>query len=304
MTATSGSRSRSSAAAWPGPSLAARLARAGHQVVVLERSPAWALAGRWRVRLAGRGRRPGAGPASTGDAGRRRATHPGDARRDARRDDVPADLRRGRGRPSRRSGSTGRGSTRPCSSWPRCAGAEVRRGWQVTDGRCRTPGARRAIRMGRTVRLQASVVVGADGPHPWSRGRPGVRSPGPPRTAGRPDLSPAPIPARSRPRDARMRVLDDGYVGIAPVARRTGQRRDRARPVVASGPRGRRRPADRRPHRGRDPARRGRPGRLAHGEPTDRRGRRLAARSPGDAAGRARLAARRRRGRLPRSVHR
>ena len=116
---------------------AARLARRLTTVVVLERAPAW----RWRAggvftspAAVGALRRIGL---RRGDAGRRRAADPRDARRDPRRDDVPADLRR------RDGGEPAVGFDRSALdpallALADRAGAEVRRGWTVDGGRART----------------------------------------------------------------------------------------------------------------------------------------------------------------------
>ena len=67
-----------------GAVLAARLADAGHEVVVLERAPAW----RWRAggvfTSPGGGRGPATRRPRRGDPRRRRPADPGDARRDRR----------------------------------------------------------------------------------------------------------------------------------------------------------------------------------------------------------------------------
>ena len=113
-----------------------------------------------------------------------------------------------------------------------------------------------------------------------------------------------PDPAPDVPRDARMRLLHDGYVGIAPVA---GGRINIGIVLGRSwraSPRPRRGPIRRRRDRRRDPADRRGSGWLAPAAADRRAGRRLAARSPRDPSGRTALAARRRRRRLPRSVHR
>lgn len=97
------------------------------------------------------------------------------------------------------------------------AGADIRRGWHVTGFepeagllRARTPD-------GAPTTLAASVVVGADGLHSVIARATGVARPA--RLDRRVGLTyhlPDPDPTGSR--DARMRILRDGYVGIAPVA--------------------------------------------------------------------------------------
>ena len=182
------------------------------------------------------------------------------------------------------------------------AGADVRLGWRVTEV---DPAARRLAVSdpdGGPRQIRASVVVGADGPHSVVARAAGV--------ARRAWLAPRigltyhladPDPAATR--DARMRVLRDGYVGIAPVAGgrvnigivlggswREALARDGARAVaaaiVAATP-----PTDG------DPA----SWRLRRSA-RHRRGR-LAARPSRDATRGTGLAARRRCGRFPRPVH-
>jgi flavin-dependent dehydrogenase len=100
------------------------------------------------------------------------------------------------------------------------AGAEIRRGWQVTavDLAAGRIEARRPD--GDASRLSAAVIVGADGPHSVVARAAGVARPTrlDPRVGLTFHLADADPTAC---RDARMRVLRDGYVGIAPVA---GQR--------------------------------------------------------------------------------
>jgi flavin-dependent dehydrogenase len=97
------------------------------------------------------------------------------------------------------------------------AGADVRRGWHVTgvDPDAGLLTARGPD--GRTRAVSASVIVGADGLHSIVARAVGVARPArlDPRvglTYHLPDSDPDTC------RDARMRVLRDGYVGIAPVA--------------------------------------------------------------------------------------
>ncbi len=101
--------------------------------------------------------------------------------------------------------------------WAATAGAEVRRGWNVTavdlaGGSLETRGPD-----GRSVVIRTPVIVGADGAHSVVARAAGVARPV--RLDQRIGLTyhlPDPDPAGCR--DARMRVLRDGYVGIAPVA--------------------------------------------------------------------------------------
>ena len=105
---------------------------------------------------------------------------------------------------SRRSASTGRGSIRRCSSWPRAAGA---RRADRTRGRDRRPRRRAGSRVRRpadgTSTSTARVVVGADGPRSVVARAAGVARPTRAAEPARPDL-----PRRGRPpgrrRDARM----------------------------------------------------------------------------------------------------
>ena len=156
---------------------------------------------------------------------------------------------------------------------------------------------------GRSVVIRAPVIVGADGAHSVVARAAGVARPV--RLEPRIGLTyhlPDPDPAGCR--DARMRVLHDGYVGHRAGGGWPRERRDRAGPLVASDPRPRRCSRGRRRDRPRHPADPRRSGHLAR-QRTDRRGRRrLAARPSRDAACRTRLAAGRRRRRLPRPVHR
>ena len=199
-----------------GAVLAARLARAGEEVVVLERSPTW----RWR---AGGVFASPAAVAALSRAGL----------------DAPTLTEIARPIPAMRvetlAGATFRltygadAGGPPAVGFDRSrldpalldlaadSGAEIRRGWHVTavDADTRRLEVRRPD--GRTVVLLASVVVGADGPHSIVArsarvSRPAHLDPRIGLTYHLPDPDPT---AR---RDARMLVLRDGYVGIAPVA--------------------------------------------------------------------------------------
>ena len=200
-----------------GAALAARLAAVGQPVVVLERSAHW----QWRAggvfaspAAVSALRRIGSDAALLREVARpipaMRVETPG-------RRDLPPDLRRGR------RGRTG-GRVRPVEAGPvaaragrGCAGAEIRRGWSVTavdldDGALtvRRPD-------GTPTTLAAAVIVGADGPHSVVAKAAGVARPA--RLDPRIGLTyHLPDPAPGAPRDARMRLLRDGYVGIAPVA--------------------------------------------------------------------------------------
>jgi len=99
----------------------------------------------------------------------------------------------------------------------RSAGADVRLGWRVAEadigaGRLDVRDPDGAVR-----HLRATVVVGADGPHSVVARAAGVDR----RVRLGPRIGLTYHLADTEPdrvRDARMRVLHDGYVGIAPVA--------------------------------------------------------------------------------------
>jgi menaquinone-9 beta-reductase len=199
-----------------GAVLAARLARAGHEVAVLERAPTW----RWRA--------GGVFTSPAAVAALRRAGV-----------DAPTIAAVARPIPAMRVETPGGTSFRltygadaggePAVGFDRSrldpallelavhAGADVRLGWTVTAldpaaGRLqvRGPG-------GTFASLRAGVVVGADGLRSIVARAAGVARP--PRLGPRVGLTyhlpdPDPTPAR----DARMRLLRDGYVGVAPVA--------------------------------------------------------------------------------------
>ena len=199
-----------------GAVLAARLAKAGREVVVLERAPTWA----WR---AGGVFTSPAAVAALRRAGLDAATLATVAR------PIPAM------RVETLSGATFRltygteTGGEPAVGFDRsrldpalldlavAAGAEVRRGWHVTEADPRQ--GRLTVRRpdGRPCAIHASVVVGADGLHSVvARGadvaRPARLDPRVGLTYHLPDADPDSC------RDARMRVLHDGYVGVAPVA--------------------------------------------------------------------------------------
>ncbi|MGH3076161.1 MAG: NAD(P)/FAD-dependent oxidoreductase, partial [Gaiellales bacterium] len=97
------------------------------------------------------------------------------------------------------------------------AGAEIRRGWHVTDVDLATGRLEGRAADGRPATLRASVVVGADGLQSVVAKAAGVARPA--LLGQRVGLTyhlQDPDPASCR--DARMRVFRDGYVGIAPVA--------------------------------------------------------------------------------------
>ena len=96
-------------------------------------------------------------------------------------------------------------------------GADVRTGWTVTAIDLESGNLQVRRPDGETVELAAAVIVGADGPHSIVARSAGVARPA--RLDRRVGLTyHLPDPEPARPRDARMLVLRDGYVGIAPVA--------------------------------------------------------------------------------------
>ena len=199
-----------------GAVLAARLAATGRDVVVLERSPAWS----WR-----------AGGVFTSPAAvvalRRAGLDPTTLAAVAR--PIPAmRVETPSGTAFRLTYGTETGGE-PAVGFDRSrldpalldlavnAGADIRRGWHVTDFDMRAGELVARDPDGRPATIQASVVVGADGLHSVVARRAGVARPA--RLDPRVGLTyhlPDPDPETCR--DARMRVLRDGYVGIAPVA--------------------------------------------------------------------------------------
>jgi flavin-dependent dehydrogenase len=202
-----------------GPSgavLAAHLARAGREVVVLERTLAW----HWR---AGGVFASPAAVAALRRAGLDHATLAAVARAiPAMRVETPSGttFRLTYGADAGGEPAVGFDRSRldpALSDLATGAGAEIRRGWQATafdvDSRrivARAPD-------GSRVTLAAAVVVGADGPR--SVVARDARVARPARLDPRVGLTyhlPDPDPVACR--DARMRILRDGYIGIAPVA--------------------------------------------------------------------------------------
>ena len=199
-----------------GAVLAARLARAGEEVVVLERSPTW----RWH---AGGVFASPVAVAALSRAGLDASTlaevaKPIPAMRVETQAGVTFRLTYGAdvGGPS--AVGFDRSRLDPALlDLAASSGAEIRRGWHVTaldpDGgrlEARRPDGGRVV-------LRAAVVVGADGPHSVVARSAGVSRSA--RLAPRVGLTyhlPDPDPTECR--DARMIVLRDGYVGIAPVA--------------------------------------------------------------------------------------
>lgn len=199
-----------------GAALAARLARAGHEVVVLERSPAW----RWH---AGGVFSSPAAVAALRRVGLDDLSVQAVARPiPAMRVEAPGGtwFRLTYGAEDGGSPAVGFDRSRLDPAMldvARGAGANVRLGVTVMSAALdeleldiRGPD-------GRPGKLRASVIVGADGPRSLVASAAGVARPV--RMAPRVGLTyhlEDPQPTTSR--DARMRVFRGGYVGIAPVA--------------------------------------------------------------------------------------
>jgi len=199
-----------------GTALAARLARAGLDVVVLERAPAW----HWRA--AGVFASP-----LVVDALWRTGLADPVIDRVARR--IPAmrlstpggsivALTYGAERGGPMAIGLDRSALDPTLvelAWT--SGAQIRRGVTVTEVRLAGDGARLSVRDGDGMSvIQARVVVGADGPHSVVGRSVGVHRPV--RLTPRVGLSfHLADPRGDDAVDARLAVIRDGYVGIAPV---------------------------------------------------------------------------------------
>lgn len=198
-----------------GSALAARLAAAGRDVVVLERAP------RWHWRAGGVFASPAALAAlrrtGLGDEVLRTVARP----IPAMRVETPAGT-------SFRLDYGADAGGEPAVGFDRSAldpalldlagtnGAEVRRGATVVDADVRTGTLSVRGVDGSTNRVRAAIVVGADGLRSTVARAAGVGRPV--RLGQRVGLT-YHLEDRdgAAPRDARMRVLRDGYVGIAPV---------------------------------------------------------------------------------------
>jgi menaquinone-9 beta-reductase len=192
-----------------GAAVAARLARSGHEVVLLERAPAW----RWRAggvfaspaAITALGRLGLAGPTIAAVA------RPIPAMRVETPDGVTFRLRYG----TDPAVGFDRSALDPALlDLARAAGADVRLGHSVVAADL---GAHRLdVREpdGRYL-LQARVIVGADGPRSVVARAAGVTRPT--RLSPRLGLTFHLADDRPTPADARMRLIRDGYVGVAPV---------------------------------------------------------------------------------------
>lgn len=199
-----------------GAVLAARLAGAGHEVVVLERNPTW----RWRA--------GGVFTSPAAVAALRRAGLDETSLRVVARP-IPAMRVETRGGTSFRLTYGADAGGEPAVGFDRSrldpalldvarrAGAEVRLGWSVSAVDVGTGRLDVLASGGTTARIRALVVVGADGRRSIVARAAGVSRAA--RLAPRIGLT---YHLRDRDpkaaRDARMRLLPDGYVGIAPVA--------------------------------------------------------------------------------------
>jgi flavin-dependent dehydrogenase len=199
-----------------GAALAARLARLGHEVVVLERAPAW----RWRA--GGVFASPAAISAlrrcGLDDATLRRVARPIPAMRVETRSGTAFRLTYGTEAGGEPAVGFDRSALDPALlDLARGAGAEVRTGWTVVGlGLPRGEITARGPE-GASTHLRADVIVGADGLRSIVARAAGVS--GPPHLGRRIGLTyHLPDPESMVSRDARIRLLRDGYVGIAPVA--------------------------------------------------------------------------------------
>ncbi|MEA2610887.1 MAG: hypothetical protein QOG32_613, partial [Chloroflexota bacterium] len=198
-----------------GAALAARLAARGESVVVLERSPAW----HWRAcgvfaspATIEALRRVGLGEETLATVAR-----PIPAMRVETRSGIAFPLTYGADAGGGSAVGFDRSRLDPSLvDLATAAGADVRRGWAVTAVDLETGTLQVRGPDGRETAIGASVIVGADGLHSIVARAAGVARPARlDRRVGLtyhlPDTDPTSC------RDARMLVLRDGYVGIAPV---------------------------------------------------------------------------------------
>ncbi len=198
-----------------GAVLAARLAAAGREVVVLERAPAW----RWRaggvftspVTLAALRR------AGLDDSLLQSVARPIPAMRIETAAGTSFRLTYGADRGGEPAVGFDRSRLDPALlGMARSSGADVRRGATVVAADLESGTLTVRDQDGSTGRLRASIVVGADGLRSTVARAAGVARPA--RLGPRVGLT-YHLDDRdgAEPRDARMRILPDGYVGIAPV---------------------------------------------------------------------------------------
>jgi flavin-dependent dehydrogenase len=197
-----------------GASLAARLARAGHDVVVLERSPAW----HWRAggvfaspAAVSALRDLGLDPRTLGSVAR-----PIPAMRVETPGGTTFRLTYGADAGGEPAVGFDRSRLDPALlDLARAAGADVRTGWAVVGVDAEQP--RLDLRgPDGPATIEADVVVGADGLRSVVGRAAGVERAA--RLVPRLGLTyHLADPRGSAPRDARMRIVRDGYIGIAPV---------------------------------------------------------------------------------------
>ena len=200
-----------------GTTLGAALARRGAEVLILERAPAW----HWRA--GGVFASPAAvaalARAGLGEDAIDAVTAPVAAMRLETRGGTTVRLTYGADRGGPPAVGFDRSSLDPAlEELARAAGATVRRGAAVTDVDL-DPSGPATLRLG-AERIRARVVVGADGAHSLvARAADVARSARlPPRVGLTWHVAdPRPAPAEDGRRDARLVVIRDGYVGLAPV---------------------------------------------------------------------------------------
>lgn len=199
-----------------GAALAARLARAGREVVVLERSPAW----HWRA--GGVFSSPAAVAALRlvflDEPTLQTVARPIPAMRVETPSGTSFRLTYGAEDGGEPAVGFDRSRLDPAMlELARAAGADVRLGVTVTSAALDDVELAVRDEDGRPGRLRASVVVGADGPRSLVASAADVARPV--RMAPRVGLTyHLEDPQPTATRDARMRVFRGGYVGIAPVA--------------------------------------------------------------------------------------
>ena len=200
-----------------GCALAVALARRRRRGRRARAAAGLALAGRGRVQLPGRSRRAAARRARRRGPAPRRATHPGDAPRDPGWRRGPVDVRRRGRRPDR------------CRLRP----VGARSGAGRAGGRCRGGGPARTRGRDASTSMAAARSLACAVPVDPRRSTAGsssgrmarTRSSRVPRGSraqrGSPSGSASPTTWRIRGRtgrcDARLRVFDGGYIGVAPV---------------------------------------------------------------------------------------